>query len=99
MNSNSPISENLSIETASKLEALKIQAEREEAEKREKYILHMIQYLESKFSKNCGEPQYIDIYGLYDWVERDLYGQYEFFQTANHLYHVKRIEATQNNAI
>jgi hypothetical protein len=90
MNSNSKIVEVIDFETASKLEAMKLQQEREEAEKREQYRLHMIKYLESKFSKNK-EPQYIDIYGLYDWVEQDLYGQYEFFQTAPNLYHVKRM--------
>jgi hypothetical protein len=92
------MAETIDIETASKLKALKIQAEREEAEKREKYILHMIQYLESKFSKNQ-DPQYIGIYGLYDWVEQDLYGQYEFFKTDENLYHVKRLPVMQNNAI
>jgi len=91
MNSNSTLSEAISTETASQLEALKIQKEQEEKEKREKYILHMIQYLESKFSENGGKPVYIDIYGLYDWVEKDLFGQYEFFSTKPNFYHVKRV--------
>jgi len=85
------LSEVANSDAVAKLEALQIQSAREEKEKREKYLIHMIQYLESKFSKNGGQPLDIDIYGLYDWVERDLFGQYEFFSTKPNFYHVKRV--------